>query len=202
MRVAAGGPRLDEPLDRHGPRLAGARTIGSVDVVLMNDAELRMLHRAAEPGRAAREGGRWGRRRWWPSRASTARRCSPASGFFRPAGVPPPARRWWTPRGAGDSFMGGFLGATTRLTGRRARRPHAAPRDDLRLGAGVLQRRGVRAERVRRLTRARRIDERFEQFRSMTTIEKVPTAWRLIRNRTARRRDLLPEASVALTRIR
>ena len=57
------------------------------------------------------------------------------------------------PTGAGDSFAGGFLGylASQGVGGRR----DAAPRDDLRLGAGLVQRRGVR-HRARAAPDARR----------------------------------------------
>ena len=71
------------------------RTIGGVDMVLMNDAELRMLTGQPNLVRAAREVMAMGPRAVVASRASMARRCSPAA-----ASSPcrRSSRRWWTPR--------------------------------------------------------------------------------------------------------
>ena len=58
------------------------RTIGVVDMVLMNDDELRML--TEEPNLVRRPPPwSWARAWWWSSRASTAPRCSPRTASSR-----------------------------------------------------------------------------------------------------------------------
>ena len=79
------------------------------------------------------------------------------------------------PTGAGDSFAGGFLGYLD-AAGRLHGRCDAAPRDDLRLGASPPSgSRSSAASARERLTREE-IDERYEAFRQMTSVEGVPTA--------------------------
>ena len=54
-------------------REALVEVIGQVDCVILNDAELRQLTGTPELVAAATGSAqRWGRRSWWPSRASTA----------------------------------------------------------------------------------------------------------------------------------
>ena len=86
------------------------QTISGVDCVMLNDAELRHAHRAS-PNllRAAREVDGDGARGWSsPSRASTARRCSPrtSSSPCRPIRSRPSSTR---PAPA-TRFAGGFVG--------------------------------------------------------------------------------------------
>ena len=79
------------------------------------------------------------------------------------------------PTGAGDSFAGGFLGY---LDMQGTEHPsEAALRRAVAYGT-VLASFNVEefgTERVQRLTREE-IDERYEDFRRMTTFEEVPTA--------------------------
>jgi sugar/nucleoside kinase (ribokinase family) len=78
------------------------------------------------------------------------------------------------PTGAGDSFAGGFLGY---LASQEGEPDEPTLRRAMTYGS-VLASFNVEefgTERVRRLTREE-IDERFERFRSITTIEEVPTA--------------------------
>ncbi len=95
-----------------------AKVLRELDVLLINDGEVRMLCRRDEPGAGGGEGAwRWGRRRWWSSMASTVRRRSSAivrlvsDDVSRPFRAPAlPLAEVVDPTGAGDSFAGGFYG--------------------------------------------------------------------------------------------
>jgi hypothetical protein len=142
------------------------RTIGGVDLVFMNDAELRMLTGEPMLLRAARAVQALGPRSSWRSRASTGRPCSPPAASS-------PARR--TPRdGERPDGRGRLLrGRLPRLPRRRG---SDAGADEVELRramtyGSVLASFNVEefgTERVRRLTREE-IDARFEEFRQMTT---------------------------------
>src|SRR3954466_12886389 len=84
------------------------RTIGGVDIVLMNDAELRMLTDQPNLVRAAREVMAMG------ARAVVAKQGEYGAALFTPDGffaLPAyPLETVVDPTGAGDSFAGGFLG--------------------------------------------------------------------------------------------
>ena len=159
-RAALRGARLDEPLDRDRQGLAagGDRRGRLPDRQRRRDPQ---ADRRAEPRpRRARGDGRWARAWSSPSRASTAPRSSPTSGFFALPGFPLEDVR--DPTGAGDSFAGGFLGY---LDGHRRRRS-TTPSLRRAMGYGtVLASFNVEefgTERVARLTREE-IDERFER---------------------------------------
>jgi len=148
------------------------RTIGGVDIVLMNDAELRMLTERPNLVRAAREVMGMGPTAVIAKQGEYGAALFTQSGFFALPAYP--LETVVDPTGAGDSFAGGFLGYLASQGGEP---------DDLTLRramtyGSVLASFNVEefgTERVRRLTRDE-IDERFEQLRSMTTIEEVPTA--------------------------
>jgi sugar/nucleoside kinase (ribokinase family) len=148
------------------------RTIGGVDMVLMNDAELRMLTEQPNLLRAAQEVMALGPRTVVAKQGEYGAALYTAEGFFALPAFP--LETVVDPTGAGDSFAGGFLGYLAsqegdpgELTLRRAMTYGSV------LASFNVEEFGT--ERVRRLTRDE-IDERFEQFRRMTTIEEVPTA--------------------------
>ena len=148
------------------------RTIGGVDMVLMNDAELRMLTGQPNLVRAAREVMAMGPRAVVAKQGEYGAALFTGGGFFALPAFP--LETVVDPTGAGDSFAGGFLGY---LASQDAELDDHTLRRAMTYGS-VLASFNVEefgTERVRRLTREE-IDERFEQFRSMTTIEEVPTA--------------------------
>ena len=82
------------------------------------------------------------------------------------------------PTGAGDTFAGGFLGYLDAQGSDAASDPHVLRRAMVygaTLASFNVEEFGT--ERVRRLTRDE-IDERFEEFRSMTTLERQETGLR------------------------
>src|SRR3954466_1854441 len=146
--------------------------IGVVDLVFMNDAVIRM--RTEEPNlvRAARKVMDMGPRVVVAKQGEFGAALFTAEGFFALPAYP--LETVVDPTGAGDSFAGGFLGY---LASQDASTEDATLRRAMTYGS-VLASFNVEefgTERVRRLTRDE-IDERFEQFRAMTTIEEVPTA--------------------------
>jgi sugar/nucleoside kinase (ribokinase family) len=148
------------------------RTIGGVDMVLMNDAELRMLTGQPNLVRAAREVMAMGPPAVVAKQGEYGAALFTGGGFFALPAFP--LETVVDPTGAGDSFAGGFLGY---LASQDAELDDHTLRRAMTYGS-VLASFNVEefgTERVRRLTREE-IDERFEQFRSMTTIEEVPTA--------------------------
>jgi sugar/nucleoside kinase (ribokinase family) len=146
------------------------RTIGGVDLVFLNDAEIRMLTEQPNLVRAARELMAMGPRIVIAKQGEYGAALFTENGFFALPAFPLETVK--DPTGAGDSFAGGFLGylasqgcATDETTLRRA----------MTYGSTVasfwVEEFGC--ERARTLTRDD-IDERFEQFRHMTSIESVP----------------------------
>jgi len=145
-------------------------TIGLVDAVLLNDAELRMLTgkpSLAQAARAIRELG--------PSTV-VAKLGKYGAGLFTEEGffaLPSyPLETAIDPTGAGDSFAGGFLGYLA---------THEPPYSDdvIRCGlvyGSVLASFNVEAfgsERLQALTE-KEIDERFREFKQMTHFEPLP----------------------------
>ena len=147
------------------------RTIGGVDMVLMNDAELRMLTEQPNLLRAARDVMGMGPRAVVAKQGEYGAALYTEEGFFALPAYP--LETVVDPTGAGDSFAGGFLGYLSSQEG---------DPDELTLRAAmtygsVLASFNVEefgTERVRRLSREE-IDERYDHFRAMTTIEEVPT---------------------------
>ena len=127
--------------------------IAEVDCVILNDAEIRQLTGEPNLARAARAVMEMGPRVVVAKQGEYGAALFTEDGFFALPGFPLEDVR--DPTGAGDSFAGGFLGY---LDGheRRARRRRPAPGDGLRLGARLLQRRGVRHRAGRRASPARR----------------------------------------------
>ena len=116
--------------------------------------------RAADADRAAEPGHGGAGRRWsWGRRVVVAKRGEYGAALFTdegPFAIPGlPLEDVRDPTGAGDSFAGGFLGYldAVRVAGEHDERG-AAPGDGLRLGDGLVQRRGLR-HRARRAPRPR-----------------------------------------------
>jgi sugar/nucleoside kinase (ribokinase family) len=150
------------------------QTIGVVDLVFMNDAEIRMLTEEPNLVRAARKVTGMGPRVVIAKQGEYGASLFTEHGFFALPAYP--IETVVDPTGAGDSFAGGFLGYL-------ASRGEGAAEDDLELRRAMtfgstlasfnVEEFGT--ERVSRLTREE-IDERFEEFRRITAIEGVPAA--------------------------
>jgi cytidine kinase len=146
-------------------------TIRWVDLVFMNDAELRMLTDEPNLVRAAREVMAMG------PRAAIAKQGEYGAAMFTPEGffaLPAyPLETVFDPTGAGDSFAGGFLGYLA-AQGEGAGEDEGVLRRAMTYGS-VLASFNVEefgTERVVSLTRDE-IDARFEEFGRMTILEPV-----------------------------
>jgi len=149
-------------------------TIGGVDLVFMNDAELRMLTGEGNLVRAAREVMSMGPRVVVAKQGEYGAALFTAEGFF---GLPAyPLETVHDPTGAGDSFAGGFLGYLA-SEGDGAGEDEGVLRRAMAYGSTLasfnVEEFGT--ERVQRLTHEE-IEDRFEDFRRMTGFEAVPSA--------------------------
>jgi sugar/nucleoside kinase (ribokinase family) len=145
------------------------RTIGGVDMVLMNDAELRMLTEQPNLVKAARQVMAMGPQTVVAKQGEYGAALYTEEGFFALPAYP--LETVVDPTGAGDSFAGGFLGY---LASQGGEPDEPSLRRAMTYGS-VLASFNVEefgTERVRRLSRDE-IDERFEQFRRITSIEEV-----------------------------
>ncbi len=146
------------------------QTIAGVDIVLLNDAELRMLTEQPNLVRAAREVMAMGPSVVVAKQGEYGAALFTADGFFALPAYP--LETVTDPTGAGDSFAGGFLGF---LSSQDDWRDEANLRRAMTYGSVIasfnVEEFGT--ERVARLTREE-IDERFEQFRRMTALEAAP----------------------------
>jgi sugar/nucleoside kinase (ribokinase family) len=149
-------------------------TIGGVDLVFMNDAELRQLTEEPNLVRAARKVMDMGPRAVVAKQGEYGAALFTPEGFF---GLPAyPLETVVDPTGAGDSFAGGFLGYLA-THGDDAASTESVLRQAMTYGS-VLASFNVEefgTERVRRLTREE-IDERFDEFRRMTSFEVVSSS--------------------------
>lgn len=140
--------------------------IAEVDVLVVNDAEIRMLTGESNLARAARQVMDMGPRAVVAKQGEYGAALFTGSGFFALPGFPLEDVR--DPTGAGDSFAGGFFGYLDSVA--------EIDDDELRRAMGygtVLASFNVEefgTERVARLTREE-IDSRFEQLRAMTQFE-------------------------------
>jgi sugar/nucleoside kinase (ribokinase family) len=148
------------------------RTIGVVDIVFMNDAELRMLTEQPNLVKAARAVMEMGPKVVVAKQGEYGAALFTEEGYFALPAFP--LETVIDPTGAGDSFAGGFLGyldsAGRTLDEGTLRR---AMTYGSTLASFWVEEFGC--ERGQRLTRDE-IDERFEAFRRITTIESVPAA--------------------------
>jgi sugar/nucleoside kinase (ribokinase family) len=153
-------------------RDALVRTIGGVDILFMNDAELRMLTELPNLVRAARAVMAMGPRVVVAKQGEYGAALFTEEGYFALPAFP--LETVIDPTGAGDSFAGGFLGyldsAGRSLDDATLRR---AMTYGSTLASFWVEEFGC--ERGQRLTRDE-IDERYEVFRRITTIESVPAA--------------------------
>ena len=148
------------------------QTIGVVDMVLMNDAELRMLTEEPNLVKAAAAVRAMGPRVVIAKRGEYGAALFTEEGFFALPAYP--LETVHDPTGAGDSFAGGLMGyldsqagATDDATLRRAMVYGST------LASFWVEEFGC--ERAERLTRDE-IDERFDQFKRITSIETVPAS--------------------------
>ncbi|MDQ4048898.1 MAG: PfkB family carbohydrate kinase [Actinomycetota bacterium] len=142
------------------------RTIAGVDLVLLNDAEIRMLTDEPNLVRAARALMARGPRVVVAKRGEYGAALFEGDSFFALPAFP--LETVVDPTGAGDSFAGGFLGY---LCAQEDWTDDSALRRAMTYGS-VLASFNVAefgTERVSRLTREE-IDERFESFRQMTAL--------------------------------
>jgi sugar/nucleoside kinase (ribokinase family) len=146
------------------------KTIAVVDMVLMNDAELRMLTEEPNLVKAASAVRAMGPRAVIAKQGEYGAALFTEDGFFALPAYPLETVR--DPTGAGDSFAGGLMGyldsqggATDDATLRRAMAYGST------LASFWVEEFGC--ERAERLTRDD-VDERYEQFKRMTAIDSVP----------------------------
>ena len=147
------------------------RAIGAVDLVLMNDAELRMLTEQPNLVRAARAVMALGPRMVVAKQGEYGAALFTRDSFFALPGYP--LEEVVDPTGAGDSFAGGFLGYLDAMG--------ADATDDQALRAAMtygsvmasfnVEQFGT--ERVQSLTHGE-INQRFDEFKRMTHLEAAP----------------------------
>ena len=149
-----------------GKRDALARILAEVDVLLINDAEARMLAREPNLVRAARAIGAMGPRTVVIKRGEYgALMLAEGAFFFTPAY---PLDSVFDPTGAGDTFAGGFMGY---LAGRGLTDAGSARR--AMVYGAVMASFTVEdfsLERLKRVT-AEEIEQRFAAFQGMVAVE-------------------------------
>jgi sugar/nucleoside kinase (ribokinase family) len=147
------------------------KAIQAVDLILMNDAELRMLTKEPNLVRAAAAVREIGPRIVVAKQGEYGAALFTEEGFFALPGYP--LEDVLDPTGAGDSFAGGFLGYLDAHGDEE--RTHALLRRAMTYGS-VMASFNVEefgTERVRRLT-LDEINERFTEFKRITDFEAVP----------------------------
>jgi cytidine kinase len=148
------------------------RTIGTVDLILMNDDEVRQLTEEPTLLLAARKIMELGPRVVVVKQGEYGAALFTEDGFFSLPSYP--LEKVVDPTGAGDSFAGGFFGY---LDSQGGATDDATLRRAMTYGSAVasfwVEEFGC--ERAERLTRDD-IEERYEAFRAMTSVEGVPTA--------------------------
>ena len=145
-------------------------TIGTVDLVLMNDDEVRQLTEEPTLLLAARKIMELGPRVVVVKQGEYGASLFTEDGFFSLPSYP--LEKVVDPTGAGDSFAGGFFGYLD---------SHGGVTDDATLRRAMTYGSAVASfwveefgcERAERLTRED-IEERYEAFRAMTAVEGVP----------------------------
>ncbi len=145
------------------------RTIGGVNLIFMNDAELRQLTEQPNLVRAARAVMALGPRVVVAKQGEYGAALFTRDGFFALPAYPLETVN--DPTGAGDSFAGGFLGYLTSQDSEDDATLRRAMTYGSVMASFNVEEFGT--ERVRRLTREE-IDARFEEFRRMTALETAP----------------------------
>jgi sugar/nucleoside kinase (ribokinase family) len=147
------------------------KTIGTVDLILMNDDEVRMLTEEPTLLRAARRIMELGPRVVVVKQGEYGASLFTEEGFFSLPAYP--LETVIDPTGAGDSFAGAFLGY---LDAQGSATDDATLRRAMTYGSAVasfwVEEFGC--ERAEHLTRDD-IEERYEAFRAMTAVEGVTT---------------------------
>jgi sugar/nucleoside kinase (ribokinase family) len=148
------------------------RAIGAVEMVFMNDAELRMLTEQPNLVRAARSVRAMGPQIVVAKQGEYGAALFTEDSFFALPAYP--LETVMDPTGAGDAFAGGFLGylgsqdcATDDATLRRAMTYGSV------LASFWVEEFGC--ERVRTLSREE-VEERYGEFRRITSVEEVPAS--------------------------
>jgi sugar/nucleoside kinase (ribokinase family) len=144
------------------------KTIGTVDMLFLNDTELRMLTEEPNLVRAARKVMQWGPGVIIAKQGEYGAALFVGDRFFSLPAYPLDTVQ--DPTGAGDSFAGGFMGYLT-AHGEGAEQDHGVLRSAMTYGS-VMASFNVEdfgTERVQRLTRDE-IDRRFDDFRTMTAL--------------------------------
>lgn len=147
------------------------RILSAVDVVLLNDAEARLLTEEANLARAARRIRDWGPRILVVKQGEYGAALFSEDGFFALPGYP--LETVVDPTGAGDSFAGGLLGYLDAHAGQPI--SDEVARRAMTYGS-VLASFNVEemgTERVQRLT-SEEINERFHEFKRITHFEAIP----------------------------
>jgi sugar/nucleoside kinase (ribokinase family) len=148
------------------------RTIAGVDLVFLNDAEIRQLTEQPNLVRAAREVMKLGPKVVVAKQGEYGAALFTENGFFALPAFP--LETVIDPTGAGDSFAGGFLGY---LSAQDDWSSESSLRRAMTYGSALasfnVEEFGT--ERVSRLERDE-IDARFEQFRQITALEAPTTA--------------------------
>jgi sugar/nucleoside kinase (ribokinase family) len=156
-------------IDTARDSLVGA--MGAVDLVLMNDAELRMLTNEPNLVRAAAALRSMGPRIVVAKQGEYGAALYTEDGFFALPGYP--LEEVLDPTGAGDSFAGGFLGYLDAHRHEDLAQPllrRAMAYGSVMASFNVEQ---FGTERVRTLT-VDEINNRFNEFREMTHFEAAP----------------------------
>jgi sugar/nucleoside kinase (ribokinase family) len=148
------------------------RTIGGVDLLMMNDAELRQLTQKPNLVQAARDLMDLGPRSVVAKLGEYGASLYTREGFFSLPAYP--LETVIDPTGAGDSFAGGFFGYLA-SQGENAADDEGVLRRAMTYGSvlGSFNVEEFGVERVQRLTREE-IDERFAEFKRITSFEEVP----------------------------
>jgi len=150
------------------------QAIAEVDLVFMNDAEVRMVTEQPNLVRAARQLLGVGPRAVVAKQGEYGAALFTGDRFFSLPAYP--LETVVDPTGAGDSFAGGFMGYM-------ASRPEGAPDDEDELRRAMtygsvlasFNVEGFGTERMERLERED-IARRYEEFRSITALAEVPSA--------------------------
>jgi sugar/nucleoside kinase (ribokinase family) len=151
-------------------REALVTAIGSVDCVILNDAEIRMLTGESNVHKAARELMAMGPSVVVGKQGEYGAALFSADGYFALPAMPLEDVR--DPTGAGDSFAGGFLGYLDSL----GRAPEGGDLRTAMAHGTVLASFNVEdfgTDRVSRLTREE-IDERLGELKAVTAFEHLP----------------------------
>jgi sugar/nucleoside kinase (ribokinase family) len=144
------------------------QAIGTVDLLFLNDTELRMLTEEPNLVRAARKVMQLGPGVIIAKQGEYGAALFVGDRFFSLPAYPLDTVQ--DPTGAGDSFAGGFMGYLT-AHGEEASQDHGVLRSAMTYGS-VMASFNVEefgTERMQRLTRDE-IDRRFDDFRTMTTL--------------------------------